>query len=156
MVAEGKMMQIKTVLVATDFSQDADAAIEAGLEIARAFGSKVEIFHAYYVDVPAVYAGFGNDFAMPQDVLDPISKGAQASMDAVLDRVSGSEVEVTGRVEMERPVKAILGEAERILADMIVMGTRGLSGLEHLVLGSTADRVIRMAQCPVLTIRSKP
>jgi nucleotide-binding universal stress UspA family protein len=148
-------MQIKTILVATDFSQDADAAIDAALEMASVFGAKLEIFHAYYVDVPAVYAGFGNDYTMPQDVLGPISEGAQASMDAVLERVGGSGVDVSGRVEMERPVKAILGEAERVLADLIVMGTRGLSGFEHFVLGSTADRVIRLAQCPVLTVRSK-
>ncbi len=148
-------MQIKMILVATDFSQDAEAAVEAGLEMARTFDAKLELFHAYYVDVPAVYAGFGNDYVMPQDVLDPISKGAEASMDAALERVAGSGVTVTGRVEMERSVTAILGEAERILADLIVMGTRGLSGFEHLVLGSTADRVIRMAKCPVLTVRSK-
>jgi nucleotide-binding universal stress UspA family protein len=148
-------MQIKTILVATDFSQDADAALDAALEMARAFDSKLELFHAYYVDVPAVYAGFGNDYTMPQDVLDPISEGAQTAMDAVLERVAGSGVDVSGRVEMERPAKAILAEAERVLADLIVMGTRGLSGFEHLVLGSTADRIIRMAQCPVLTVRSK-
>lgn len=148
-------MQIKAILVATDFSQDADAAIDAAIDIAKKFGSKLEIFHAYYVDVPAIYAGFGNDYVMPQDVLDPISEAAQASMDALLERVSGHGVEVSGRVEMERPVKAILGESERILADLIVMGTRGLSGFEHLVLGSTADRVIRMAKCPVMTVRTK-
>jgi len=148
-------MQIKTILVATDFSEDADAAIDAAIEMARVFGAKLELYHAYYVEVPAVYAGFGGDFTMPQDILDPIREGAQASMAALVERVSASGVEVDGRTEMERPVKAILAEAERLLADLIVMGTRGLSGFEHFVLGSTADRVIRMAQCPVLTVRSK-
>lgn len=148
-------MNIKTILVATDFSDDADAAIEAAVEMAKAFGSKIELFHAYYVEVPAVYAGFGGDFTMPQDIIDPIREGAQAAMADTVKRVATSGVEVDGRVAMERSAKAILAEAERVLADLIVMGTRGLSGIEHLVLGSTADRVIRMAQCPVLTVRSK-
>ena len=146
---------IETILVATDFSDDAGAAIDAAVEMARAFGSKLELFHAYYVEAPAVYAGFGGDFRMPQDIIDPIREGAQASMEALVERVGASGVAVEGRVAMERPAKAILDEAERLLADLIVMGTRGLSGFEHFVLGSTADRVIRMAQCPVLTVRSK-
>jgi nucleotide-binding universal stress UspA family protein len=56
---------------------------------------------------------------------------------------------------MEYASRAILDEAERLLADLIVMGTRGLTGLEHLVLGSTAERVIRLARCPVMTVRTK-
>ena len=148
-------MQIKTILVATDFSDDANAAIDAAVEMARAFDAKLELFHAYYVEVPAVYAGFGGDFRMPGDIIDPIREGAQSSMAELIKRVAASGVNVDGRVAMERPAKAILEEAERLLADLIVMGTRGLSGFEHFVLGSTADRVIRMAQCPVLTVRSK-
>jgi nucleotide-binding universal stress UspA family protein len=148
-------MQIKTILVATDFSEDADAAIEAAVEMAKAFGAKIELFHAYYIEVPPVYAGFGGDFTMPQDIIDPIREGAQAAMADLVKRIATSGVDVDGRVEMERSAKAILAVAERLRADLIVMGTRGLSGIEHLVLGSTADRVIRMAHCPVLTVRSK-
>jgi nucleotide-binding universal stress UspA family protein len=56
---------------------------------------------------------------------------------------------------MDHASRAILEEAERMLADLIVMGTRGLTGLEHLVLGSTAERVLRLAHCPVLTVKTK-
>lgn len=152
---DGHPMQIKTILVATDFSEDAEAAIEAAVEMAKTFGAKLELFHAYYIEVPSVYAGFGGDFSLPGDILDPIREGAQASMAELVKRVATRGVNVDGRVAMERPAKAILEEAERLLADLIVIGTRGLSGFEHFMLGSTADRVIRMAQCPVLTVRSK-
>ena len=148
-------MKISTILVATDFSEDADAAIETAIEMARAFGSRLELFHAYHVDVPAIYGGFGGDFSIPMDLLDPIREGAQASMAQLVERVAKSGVEVDGKVSMERPATAILNEAERLPADLVVMGTRGLSGLAHVLLGSTADRVIRLAECPVLTIRSK-
>jgi nucleotide-binding universal stress UspA family protein len=146
-------MQIKTILVATDFSDDADAAIETGIELAKTFGAKVELFHAFHVDIPAIYAGFGGDFAKPQDVLEPIRQAAEAAMDQLVERVSSKDVEVQGRVAMDYASRAILDEAERVLADMVVLGTRGLTGLEHLVLGSTAERVIRMAKCPVLTVK---
>ena len=148
-------MQIKTILVATDFSQDADAAVEAAIEFAKAYGAKIELYHAYHVEIPPIYAGFGGDFAKPQDVFEPIRQAAEASMDQLVERVSSKDVEVQGRVAMDYASRAILDEAERVLADMIVLGTRGLTGLEHFVLGSTAERVIRMAKCPVLTVKKQ-
>lgn len=148
-------MQIKTILVATDFSTDADAAVEAGIDLAKAFGSKLELFHAYYVEIPSIYAGFGGDFTQPSDILDPIRKGAEAAMSQLIEKVATSGVDVQGGVAMEHAARAIIDEAERLLADLIVMGTRGLTGLEHLLLGSTTERVIRLANCPVLTVKAK-
>ena len=148
-------MQIKTILVPTDFSDDAEAALEEAVELAKTFGAKLELFHAFHLEVPPIYGGFGGDFTNPQDILEPIREAAQASMDDLVDRLSKRGANVRGRVMMEHAAPAILAEAERVLADLIVMGTRGLSGLDHLVLGSTAERVIRMAHCPVLTIRRK-
>ena len=57
-------MQIKTILVATDFSSDADAALDAAIDLAKAFDSKLELFHAYHVEIPPIYAGFGGDFML--------------------------------------------------------------------------------------------
>jgi len=148
-------MQIKTILVPTDYSEDSEAALDMAIGVAIAFGSEVEVFHAYYVDVPMIYAGFGGDYTMPMDVLDPIRDGAQAAMDDLLRKVADCGVTVRGRIAMERPSSAILQEADRVEADLIVMGTRGLTGLEHFVLGSTADRVIRQSTCPVLTAKAE-
>jgi nucleotide-binding universal stress UspA family protein len=146
-------MQIKTILVPTDFSEDADAALDAAVELAKAFDAKLELFHAFHLEVPPIYGGFGGDFSNPQDILEPVRQAAEGSMDDLVAKVAARGANVRGRVVMEHAARAILDEAERVLADLIVMGTRGLSGLEHLVLGSTAERVIRMAHCPVLTIR---
>jgi nucleotide-binding universal stress UspA family protein len=148
-------MQIKTILVATDFSSDADAAIEMAIEFALAFDSKLELFHAYHVEIPPIYAGFGGDFTRPADILEPIREGAEATMNKVVEEVAARGLDVRGRVAMDYASRAILDEAERLLADLIVMGTRGLSGLDHLVLGSTAERVIRLAHCPVMTVKTK-
>ena len=148
-------MQIKTILVATDFSSDADAAIEMAIEFALAFDSKLELFHAYHVEIPPIYAGFGGDFTRPEDILEPIREGAEATMNKLVEEVAARGLDVRGRVAMDYASRAILDEAERLLADLIVMGTRGLSGLDHLVLGSTAERVIRLAHCPVMTVKTK-
>ena len=147
-------MQIKTILAATDFSSDADAALEMAIEFAKVFDAKLELFHAYHVEIPPIYAGFGGDFTRPQDILEPIREGAEDSMNKLVESVAARGVEVRGRVEMEHASRAILAEAERLLADLIVMGTRGLTGIEHLVLGSTAEKVIRLAHCPVLTVKT--
>ncbi len=148
-------MQIKTILVATDFSSDADAAIEMAIEFALAFDSKLELFHSYHVEIPPIYAGFGGDFTRPEDILEPIRRGAEATMNKLVEEVAARGLDVRGRVAMDHASRAILDEAERLLADLIVMGTRGLSGLDHLVLGSTAERVIRLAHCPVMTVKTK-
>jgi nucleotide-binding universal stress UspA family protein len=148
-------MQIKTILVATDFSDDADTAIETAIEFAKEFGSKLVLFHAFHVEIPPTYAGFGGDFARPEDILQPIREGAEGAMNRLVEDVAARGVDVRGRVAMEHASRAILEEADRVLADLIVMGTRGLTGIEHLVLGSTAERVIRLAQCPVLTVKTK-
>ena len=76
-------------------------------------------------------------------------------MNRLVEDVAAKGVDVSGRVSMDHASRAILEEAERMLADLIVMGTRGLTGLEHLVLGSTAERVLRLAHCPVLTVKTK-
>ena len=149
-------MQIKTILVPTDFSSDADAALEAAIDLAKAFDSKLELFHAYHVEIPPIYAGFGGDFTLPEDILGPIREGAEAAMNRLVEDVAAKGVDVSGRVAMDHASRAILEEAERMLADLIVMGTRGLTGLEHLVLGSTAEKVLRLAHCPVLTVKTKP
>lgn len=148
-------MQIKTILVATDFSPDADAAIDLAVEFARTFDAKLELYHAYHVEIPPIYAGFGGDFSRPEDILEPIREGAEATMNELVEKVAARGVDVRGRVALEHASRGILDEAERVLADLIIMGSRGLTGLPHLVLGSTAERVIRLAKCPVLTVKSK-
>ena len=148
-------MQIKTILVATDFSNDADAAVETAIELTKAFGAKLELFHAYHVEIPPIYAGFGGDFTRPEDILGPIREGAEATMNRLVEEVAAKGVPVQGRIAMDHASRAILEEAERVLADLIVIGTRGLTGLEHLVLGSTAERVLRLAHCPVMTVKAK-
>ena len=149
-------MQIRTILVPTDFSPDATAALDLAVDLARRFDARIELFHAYHLEVPPFYAGLGGDFTTPFDIVEPIRKEAEGAMEKLVADVGARGVETKGRVVMERAAAAIVDEAERLGADLVVLGTRGLTGLDHMLLGSTAERVVRLAPCPVLTVKAKP
>lgn len=149
-------MTFKIILVPTDFSAHANVALETALEFAKAFNSEVHLVHGYYLDVPPSYiAGDATGFINPQDILEPIREAAEDSLATLIKETARPGIKLKGRVLMGHPAQVILAEAERLNADLIVMGTRGLTGLKHVFLGSTAERVVRMASCPVVTVKAK-
>lgn len=148
-------MNIKTILVPTDFSSDAEAALETAVDFAKAFSAKLTLVHAYNVDIPPAYGGIGGAVVLPQPIFDSLREAATASMDALLADIAKQGVSAEGRVVMGRASQVILDETERANADLVVIGTRGLTGLKHVVLGSTAERIVRLAHCPVVTVKSK-
>jgi nucleotide-binding universal stress UspA family protein len=75
-------------------------------------------------------------------------------VDEVVGRLSAGGVEATGVVLQEPAALAVVDQAEKLSADLIVMGTRGNTGLKHVVLGSVAERVVRTAPCSVLTVKA--
>lgn len=148
-------MNMQTILLATDFSEDALAALDASIELAKQFNATLRVLHGYYVDVPAVYGGLGGDVLIPTDIVAPVKEAAQKAVEELVAELSAKGIASSGRAVMGDASGAILREAEEIDADMIVMGTRGLTGLKHILLGSTAERVVRLAECPVLTLKAK-
>lgn len=147
-------MEIKTILVATDFSDDAKSATDFAADLARSLGSRLRLLHAYHIDLPAIYASYSGDFVIPNDILEPARQAAETSLGNLIKNLAGNDLDVQGRTVMEHPVQAILDEAERLPADLIVLGTRGLTGIKHVLLGSTAERIVRLATRPVITVKS--
>ncbi len=147
-------MKIQSILVPTDFSDDARAALDAAIDWATEFGATLHILHAYFVDVPAVYGGYGGDFLLPADILEPVREAAETAVAELVDEAKKRGVPVEGRASLGDASSSILAEAERLGSDLIVMGTRGLTGLKHVILGSTAERVVRKAPCAVLTVKA--
>jgi len=145
-------MEIQTILVPTDFSTDAEKALETAVELAKTFGARVEVVHAYHVAIPVV-SPMGGGYAFPDGFFESIRKHSQARVDEAVSAKAGSGVEISGRVVEGPPSIAIVNEAEKVSADLIVIGTRGLTGLKHVMLGSVAERTVRTAPCPVLTVR---
>jgi len=145
-------MRYETVLVATDFSEAADAAVEAAVELARHFEAELVLLHAYNVEIPIASPAMSGGYILPDGFFEQIGKQARAQVEKAAKEITERGVRAVGVAFDEPAALAIVGEAERRDADLIVMGTRGLTGLKHVALGSVADRVVRTAPCPVMTV----
>jgi nucleotide-binding universal stress UspA family protein len=89
------------------------------------------------------------------DLLTRIVEGAQKGLDDAIAPYADRNVEVSAAIDQEEPWRAILARAEAGRADLIVMGTHGRRGLPRALLGSVAEKVVRTAGCPVLTVRAE-
>ena len=148
-------MAFEKILVPTDFSETAGEALEAAIQFGKAYGSSLHLVHAYYFEIPPAYIQTDASFMNPQDVLDPMRASAAESIAALVEKVRKAGLDADSTVILGHSSEVVLAEAERLSADLIVMGTRGLTGLDHVLLGSTAERVVRRAHCPVLTVSAK-
>ncbi len=146
-------MIVNTILVPTDFSADAEKALSTATELAKLFGARIVVLHAYHVDIPVVSPMAGG-YALPQGFYEDLQCQATAQVEKLAKEAAAEGIEATG-IALQEPAAVVIAEqAESLPADLIVMGTRGLTGLKHVVLGSVAERVVRTAPCPVLTVKA--
>jgi len=146
-------MKIDTILVPTDFSADAEKALSTAVDVAKLVDAKIVVLHAYHVDIPMA-SPMGSAYALPQGFYDELRSQATIQVENVAKGLADEGVEVIGVAHSEPAPVAIVEQAKSLPADLIVIGTRGLTGLKHVVLGSVAERVVRMAPCPVLTVKA--
>jgi nucleotide-binding universal stress UspA family protein len=140
---------VKRMLVPTDFSDCSQAAVEYAVSLAKDFQAQVFLLH---VMEPPVY---GLDFSlMHPGVLPNIRHKLVEMMQQCVDQLGGEGVEAAGDFVIGVPSVEIIKAAKKREADLIVMGTHGRTGLSHIMLGSTAERVIQRAHCPVLTVKA--
>jgi nucleotide-binding universal stress UspA family protein len=144
------MNGIKKLLVATDFSEHARPAIDAAITIAKTFGAKVHLVHAFQTPVPIVSP---YEVVVPDGFLEQARDAAGRNLHAVEEKISSEGVDVTSHLTEVPAASSIARLAEELDIDLIVMGTRGNTGLKHIVLGSVAERTIRLAPCSVLTVK---
>jgi nucleotide-binding universal stress UspA family protein len=146
------MTAITRILVPMDFSAHADRAVEYALTLARSFNAYIELLHV--VEDPFAGGGWGSEMYLSD--IDGIRERAITEATTRLEmRRTGlleNAVPITATVRMGRPAKTIVEHADAMHADLIVMGTRGRTGLAHMIAGSVAERVVRTAPCPVLTV----
>jgi nucleotide-binding universal stress UspA family protein len=140
----------KTILVPTDFGDVAAAALDYAIELATAFDARIVLLHAF--EIPAV--GFPDAaLGLTADLGSRILEGARAGLDGLLAERKGLRVPIQTRVEQNDAWRAILDVAQRESVDLIVIGTHGRRGLPRALLGSVAEKVVRMSPIPVLTVR---
>jgi nucleotide-binding universal stress UspA family protein len=144
----------RRILVATDFSACSQQAFERALEIASAAGGTVDLVHVFRTpDVipPEVMVRGGRG---DQSLTTLYREHAQEEMDALLRTVEKYGAHVgSARLEDGDPARRILERAETGKYDLVVVGTHGRTGLEHALLGSVAEKVVRLCPVPVLSVR---
>jgi nucleotide-binding universal stress UspA family protein len=145
------MIKLNNVMVATDFGEASIAALAYGREFARTFGAKLYIVHV--VENPVLSAGpdaVGIDLARLQADLETRGQTALEGMVTAEDR---DQLRALPVIRTGSPAYEIVGYAKLINADVIIIGTHGRGLMGHLLMGNVAEKVVRMAPCPVLTVR---
>jgi nucleotide-binding universal stress UspA family protein len=144
------MITLGTILVPHDFSPASDAALRRAVRLAKAAQGRIHLLHAYAWPVRGVMP---YEMTIPAGVADGIRAGIEEKLAELRAGVEREGVAATSEVSAETAVEAVVAAAEKLGAGVIVMGTRGLTGLKHVVLGSVAERTVRLAPCPVLAVK---
>jgi nucleotide-binding universal stress UspA family protein len=141
-------MKTKKILFPVDFSKFSDAALPLATSLARAEHAELIVLHVQ--EIPIAYAAgewyYGPIEPNPEDLTRMLEK----------IRPDDPNIVCIHRMVMGDPTKEILQIAEEEKVDMIVMSTHGRTGLERILMGSVAEKVVRRANCPVVTVRQKP
>jgi universal stress protein A len=144
-------MTITRILVPTDFSADADAAFDYALGLAGKFDAAVHLLHV--VEDPLAAGMWSSEIYTAE--IAGLQVNLVRDAEARLKRsVPESGAQVSTEVRTGNAAKEILEAARATNADLMVMGTRGRTGIAHIVMGSVAERVVRLASCPVLTLKA--
>jgi nucleotide-binding universal stress UspA family protein len=146
------MVALKRILVATDFGEAAHVALAYGRELARTFGATLHVLHVADNVLGRGIGGKGYIAPFPE-VQREIEEGAVKRLEALTqdDRATPGAVPVLRVSTSVAPT--IVDYARDENADLIIMGTHGRGAIAHLLMGSVAERVVRTAPCPVLTVR---
>ncbi len=142
------MLMWQRILVPTDFSPSSQRALEQAIALAHLTDAVIEVVHVL-APTPAVAASEGLAILTRGETRDD----AEEQLDNWLDGIPGGEL-LARRVLDGEPSREIVAFADRERFDAIVMGTHGRTGLARALIGSVAERVVRHASCPVLTVRA--
>lgn len=142
---------IKKILVPIDFSDYSKSALKYAVNFAKCFGAEMYLI---YVVEPVIYPP---DFSMGQIAMPSINTEwddrAREELAKLAKTEIPSDVKVKTIIKTGKPFVEIIETAEEETVDIIIIATHGHSGVEHILFGSTAEKVVRKAPCPVLTLR---
>lgn len=141
---------MKKILVAVDFSDASVAAVGHALQLAQAFDAKLIVLHILHD--PADRPGFYSSKKAGKKVFRNMEEAAGRMMKEFVDKHLAKAKKAEARIVPGIPGDEIVRQADKEKVDLVVVGTRGHSGVQRLLLGSVADRVIRGCRCPVLSV----
>jgi nucleotide-binding universal stress UspA family protein len=148
--ALGMDIQIRRILVPIDFSDHAEVIIEWASHLAVEHESEIILLHVYHL--PIEFQQVEGAY-LPADFWNTVKEEALRSLSKYGDQLRARGLAVREVTREGYPATVIEEEVEREDADMVVIGTRGRTGLGHMLLGSIAERVVQKAACPVLTVK---
>jgi nucleotide-binding universal stress UspA family protein len=145
------MKQFDTILFANDFSENSEHAFDYALTLAKKFEAKLVIIHV--INEPVDLRGF----YVPHISFENLEKEIAESAEKMMEKFCRTKIRDFSKYETlvisGIPYEEIIKKAGEINAGLIVLGTHGRKGLDHILFGSTAERVVRNAPCPVMSIR---
>ena len=143
---------VTSILVPLDFSTESRKALAYAVPFARQFGAHITVLH---VVEPVATPDFAKSFPLALEN-EKVMRAAREQLDNIL-KIEGVEADIIGKVLVRygRSFQEITGAARNINADLIIISTHGYTGFKHALLGSTTERVVRHASCPVLVVRSR-
>jgi nucleotide-binding universal stress UspA family protein len=144
-------IQVRRILVPIDFSESAPSILEWAAHLAEEHGSRILLLHAYHL--PVEFQQLEGAY-LPPDFWANVKTEAEQSLARYAADLEARGLQVERIVREGYPAAVIVDEATAQQADLIVIGTHGLSGLKHMLLGSIAERVVQKAPCPVLTVKA--
>jgi nucleotide-binding universal stress UspA family protein len=145
---------INKILVPTDFSKASEAALDAAIELAKKFEASIVLMHAY--QLPVYPYPLTSTIVTPLDLATHVEHGARRALDDVVSAHRASGVAMTSSLHAGGAWEEILRAAKEFDVGLIVIGSRGLRGLPRALMGSTAERVVRYASVPVVTLHGPP
>ena len=146
------MIALKQILVATDFSEPADVAVNYGRDLARAYDATLHVVHV--IEDMLTFYGPDIGFALA-DVARNVEAAVQRDLDSTISKQEDDTLKVVATVKRGSNVAhAITEYATANAIDLIIVGTHGRGAVSRFLMGSVAERVVRSAPCPVLTVRA--
>lgn len=145
------MISYAHVLLATDFSTPAEHAATHAADLARRHGARLHVGHV--VEDFSYWEGYHLEHFPSEDVYEELRKNARLAMEDLFDREVRDGLAIETHVVHGKPFVEIIRLAREVEADVIVIGSHGQSGIAETLFGSTAERVVRKAPCPVLVVR---
>ena len=145
-------IRLERILFPTDFSESSDHAFQYALSLARQFKARLDLVHV--VEALAISQHASATILHVDEIIQNLEKEAKSRLTRFLDERVPKDIRTTGTTLRGAPFLEIIRCAREKESDLVVMGTHGRTGLAHVLMGSTAEKVVRQCGCPVLTVKS--
>ena len=153
--SDDRLVTYQNLLVPIDFSPHSKKTIGYATQLAAFTGARIKILHVFQIpDYPAAfYQGLYVEHEQVKIHVDTAKREANAQLALVVEEIQAKGLEAQAGLRLGNPYEEIVDEAKEMGADLIVIGSQGLRGLERLLLGSTTERVVQYSSCAVLIVK---